>query len=134
MKRIEIRSELEKLGHNVKYAEDVVDPNLPSPHSNIFFQEIVIMAEYDLIFNIVDSPGSIAEATLIALKPTLAQKAALFLDNSYSEGLTAEACRAAKIIGADFNTYEYPKDLQECNLLTFIIERVAKAQFVKLLS
>jgi hypothetical protein len=133
LKRIQIREELEKLGHNVKYAEDIVDPNLPSPQNNAFLQEIIIMAECDLIFNIVDSPGSITEAALIASRPTLAQKAALFMDSAYSTGLTAESCRAAEFMGAAFNMYEYPKDLQECNLLTFIVERVAKAQFVKLL-
>jgi hypothetical protein len=133
-KRIQIREELEKLGHNVKYAEDMVDPNLPSPQNNTFLQEIVIMAEHDLIFNLVDSPGSITEAALIASKPNLCQKASLFLDSQYSTGLTAESCRHAKNLGADFNTYTYPKDLVDCNLLTFILERVSKAQLVKLIS
>ena len=133
-KRIQIRSELENLGHNVKYAEDMVDPNLPSPQNNAFLQEIVIMAEYDLIFNIVDSPGSIAEAALIASRPNLAQKASLFLDSQFSAGLPAESCRAAQFLGADFNTYTYPNDLIDCNLLTFILDRVSKAQFVKLIS
>ena len=133
-KRIQIRAELEKLGHNVKYAEDVVDPNLPSPQNNAFLQEIVIMAEHDLIFNIVDSPGSITEAALIASKPSLCQKASLFLDSQYLTGLTAESCRHAQYLGADFNTYNYPEDLVDCNLLTFVIERVSKAQLVKLIS
>ena len=68
-KRIQIRQELEKLGHNVKYAEDEVDPNLPSPQNNAFLQEIVIMREYDLIFNLVDTPGTINETGLIASRP-----------------------------------------------------------------
>ena len=133
-KRIQIRQRLEDLGHNVKYAEDMVDPNLPSPKNNAFLQEIVIMAEFDLIFNVVDSPGSITEAALIASKPNLSQKASLFLDSQFTGGLPAEACRAAQYLGADFNTYIYPTDLVDCNLLTFILERVSKAQFVKLIS
>lgn len=133
-KRIQIRLELEQLGHNVKYAEDLVDPNLPSPQNNAFLQEIVIMAEYDLIFNIVDSPGTNIEAGLIASRPNLAEKASLFLDSQFNAGLSAEACRAAQILGADFNTYSYPTDLVDCNLLTFILERVSKAQLVRLIS
>ncbi len=133
-KRIQIRQELENLGHNVKYAEDVVDPNLPSPQNNAFLQEIVIMAEFDIIFNIVDSPGSITELALIASKPTLSQKASLFLDSQFTGGLPASACEAAKFLGADYNTYNYPTDLVDCHLLTFILARVSKAQFVKLIS
>lgn len=133
-KRIQIRQELEALGHVVNYAEDLVDPNLPSPQNNAFLQEIVIMAEYDLIFNIVDSPGSNVELGLIAARPNLAQKASLFLDSQFNTGLSAEACRAAQFFGADFNNYIYPTDLVDCNLLTFILDRVAKAQFVKLIS
>lgn len=133
-KRLQIREELENLGHNVKYAEDEVDPNLPSPQNNAFLQEIVIMREYDLIFNLVDTPGTISETGLIASRPDLSQKASLFLDSQFIRGLTAESCRAAEIFGADFNTYEYPRDLVECNLLTFILERVSKAQFVKFMS
>lgn len=133
-KRIQIRQELEKLGHNVKYAEDIVDPNLPSPQNNAFLQEIVIMAEYDLVFVIVDSPGSNVEAGLIASRQNLSQKASLFLDSQFIAGLAADACRAAQFLGADFNTYTYPNDLVDCNLLTFILERVSKAQFVKLIS
>lgn len=133
-KRIQIRKVLESLGHNVKYAEELVDPDLPSPHNNAFLQEIVIMAEYDLIFVIVDSPGSITEAALIASRPILAQKASLFLDRTYSSGITAEACRAAVLHGADFNYYDYPTDLVDCNLLTFILNWVSKAQFVKMIT
>jgi len=133
-KRIQIRQELENLGHNVKYAEDVVDPNLPSPQNNAYLQEIVIMAEYDLIFNIVDSPGSIAEAGLIASRQNLSQKASLFLDSQFNAGFPAETCRHAQFLGADFNTYTYPTDLVDCNLLTFILARVSKAQLVKLIS
>ena len=132
-KRIQIREKLEDLGHYVKYAEDLVDPNLPSQQSNAFLQELVIMPEYDLIINIVDSPGSIVEATAISMKPDLAQKATLFMDSEYLGGLVAETCQFAELAGADFNTYDYPNDLIECHLLGFVEERVRKVQFVKMI-
>jgi len=132
-KRIEIRGKLEGLGHHVKYAEDLVDHNLDGPAGNMFFQELVIMKEYDLIVTIVDSPGSIAEATAIALKPALAQKASLFLDSDFVNGLVGAACRNAKDIGAHFETYTYPTDLDDCHLFGYILDRVSKLQKVKYL-
>lgn len=134
LKRIQIREALETLGHFVRYAEDLVDPNLPSPQNNAVLQEIVIMPEYDLIVNIVDSPGSIGEAFLIASKASLSQKATLFMDESYTDGLPAEACRLAATLGANFETFKYPDDLVQCHLLGFVKERVEKTQFAKFFS
>ncbi len=91
------------------------------------------MREYDLIVTIVDSPGSIAEATAIALKPHLAQKSSLFLDGAYVGGLVGEACKNAEDIGAHFKTYSYPGDLDNCHLLGFILERIEKIQKLKYL-
>jgi hypothetical protein len=132
-KRIEIRAKLEALGHEVKYAEDLVDPGLSGAAGNKFFQELVIMAEYDLIVTIVDSPGSIAEATAMALKPHLAQKASLFLDGAYSTGLVHDTCKNAEDLGAHFQTYLYPDDLDMCHLFGFISARVEKIQKMKYL-
>lgn len=133
-KRIEIRDELEKLGHNVKYAEDIVDPNLSGPASNATLQEIAIMKEYDFIVVIVDSPGSHVEVTLISIKPSIAQKSSLFLDSDHSQGLVAEACRLAEIGGAKFSTYQYPNDLTECHLLGAIKHRAQEIQTIIYLS
>jgi hypothetical protein len=72
-KREEIRAALEAEGHHVNYAEDLVDPSMKGPGGNEFFQELLIMPEYDLIVAIVDSPGSTVEATAISMSPLLAQ-------------------------------------------------------------
>ena len=132
-KRIEIRNELEALGHFVRYAEDLVDPQLSGSAGNAFFQELVIMQEYDLIVTIVETPGSIVEATTIALNPKLAQKSALFLDEGHLCGLPAQACRNAEDMGAYFATYEYPIDLDECHLFGHVLDRVQKTQKIKYL-
>ena len=133
-KRAEIRQKLEAQGHHVKYAEDLVDPSLGAATGNPFFQELVLMREYDLIVTIVDQPGSIAEATVIALKPDLAQKSALFLDSAYLGGLVGQACVSAQNIGAHFSTYDYPVDLDACHLFGKIEERVERVQMIKYLS
>lgn len=134
LKRMQIREELETLGHHVRYAEDLVNPDLPGQIGNAFLQEIVIMNEYDLIVTLVGSPGSIAEATAISMKPTLAQKASLFVDFEHREGLVAGACNLAKQLGADYRTYQYPEDLVDCHLLGFVKEKIKNVQIVKYLS
>lgn len=133
-KRREIRQELEAKGHNVRYAEELVVPNLPDPEHNAFIQELVIMQEYDLIVNLVDSPGSISEATMIAMKPKLASKAALFIDEAHSGGLVAQACSTAKALGAYTHHYTYPGDLIDCHLLTHITRRAAQIRLAKYLA
>lgn len=133
-KRIEIRYVLEEIGHNVSYAEDIVDPSLSGPANNAILQEIAFMKEYDFVVVLIDSPGSIAEASLISVHPPIAQKASLFLDSDYSEGLVAETCKLSETIGAKFRMYKYPNDLTECNLLGFIKQRTQEIQTVKYLS
>jgi hypothetical protein len=132
-KRKEIRAKLESLGHHVKYAEDLVDPHLSGPTGNAFFQELVIMKEYDLIVTIVDSPGTIAEATAISLTPSIALKSSLFLDGAYVGGLVEQTCRNAEDIGAHFKTYVYPDDLDNCHLYGYVLDRVSKIQKMKYL-
>lgn len=128
LKRAQIKEELESLGHNVKYAEDLVAPGI-----NAFLQEILIMREYDLIVTLVGSPGSNAEVGIIASRPEIAEKAQLFMDATHTEGLVAEACRNAQAWGAYYKEYEYPKDLVECHLLGFTLERVSSTQAKKYL-
>lgn len=134
LKRKQIRCELETLGHHVRYAEDLVDPDLPGATCNVFLQEIVIMTEYDLIVTLVDSPGSIAEAIAITMNPALAQKASLFVDFDHRGGLVANACDLAKKLGADYRNYQYPEDLVDCHLLGFVKEKIENVQLVKYLS
>lgn len=127
LKRAQIKEELALLGHNVQYAEDLVDPSL----GNMVFQEQIIMRDYDLIITLVGSPGSLIETAVISQKAELAQKSQLFLDSRHTDGLAAEACRLARDMGAFFKEYEYPKDLVECHLLGFAKDRVRKAQLVR---
>lgn len=132
-KRIEIRENLEALGHNVKYAEELVDPNIDGAGSNMFFQELVIMKEYDLIVILLGSPGANSEATVIAVRPDLAPKAALYMDSDHQGGFVGEACRNASDFGAEFHTYNYPADLDLCHLMGFVKNRVSIIQKIKYL-
>lgn len=130
-KRVEIRAKLEHLGHDVKYAEELVDPTLPGVSGNAFLQELLIMSEYDMIVTLVESPGSLIEASVIASKPLLAAKASLFIDDDFKGGLAAQACEFAEVMGAHYQTYQYPIDLDACHLYGFIESRVNKFQTIK---
>ena len=132
-KRIDIRNALESLGHEVRYAEELVDTSISGSAGNAFFQELLIMKEFDFIAVIVDSPGSITEATAISLKPDLALKASLFLDSAYIAGLVGQACQNAADVGAHFTTYVYPNDLDACNLLGHVLGRASQIQKSKYL-
>lgn len=133
-KRIQIREHLEADGHIVAYAEDLVDPSIGVPGGDAFFQELVIMREYDMIVNIVDQPGSIVEATMIAMKTHLAAKSMLFQDAAYAGGLVAQACNSARDLGAHLQSFQYPQDLDECHLLGHVANRVRLVQKMKYLA
>lgn len=133
-KRIQIRDELISRGHNAKYAEELVDQTLAGPDGNAVFQELLIMDSYDLVVNVVDSPGSIVEATMISVHPAIAQKASLFLDGNYVGGLVHSMCLRAEELGSYFQTYVYPTDLDDCHLLGFVLDRVRITQKKKYLS
>lgn len=130
LKRIQIRERLEAEGHNVNYAEDLYDSSLPHPYDNAVYQEILMMKECDLIITLVESPGSITEATLICKDQSFSFKSALFMDRDFREGLAAEACRLAETAGATFQYYDYPADLVECHLLGHVKEKVRRVQLV----
>lgn len=130
VKRKQIRDELDKLGHNSKYAEELVDPSL----GNMLMQEELIMREYDMVIILVGSPGSIIETGFIARNPQIAQKSQLFMDSAHTAGLVAEGCRLAGEMGAYFREYTYPTDLVDCHLLRFVKDRVSAAQKIRYLT
>lgn len=134
-KRSEIRAQLEAEGHNVKFAEDLVDIDLPHPMNNSVLQEIAILHQYDLVVVLIESPGSILEATIVGTNPDLARKSSLFIDQDFRGGLVGGGLiDLAGRLGADANTFEYPKDLVECHLLGKVREKVQTTKLVKYLS
>ena len=132
-KRIEIRAALESLGHEVKYAEDIVDSSIDGPGANPFFQEMVIMEDFDFIVTLVESPGSNIETGVIASKPNLARKASLYIDETFNEGLAWRACQFVEEMGGHVHQFTYPQDLTECHLLGRIKRRASTIQMWKYL-
>ena len=134
LKRQQIKNELLSAGHNVNYAEDVVDPGLSAPINNAALQEIILMEAYDLIVVLVGSPGANAETGMISARPKLAAKASLFIDDRHLNGLVASCCQLAVLSGGAYESYKYPQDLTECHLLGKVKDEVTKTQIKKYLS
>lgn len=134
-KRIEIRNRLEELDHYVRYAEDLVDADLPAPFDDILEQEVLLMSDYDMVVTLVDTAGTIAEAMEISKRPAIAPKASLFIDKNYKDGLVAnKLSTGATALGADVSTFIYPDDLRACHLLGAVLNKVSKIQRAKYLS
>lgn len=132
-KRIEIREALEDLGHEVKYAEDVVDSSIEGPTVNPFFQEMVIMEDFDFIVTLLDSPGTNIETGVIASKLNLARKASLYIDKQYNTGLAWHACKQIEALGGHMHPFTYPEDLTDCHLLGHVKDRASTIQMWKYL-
>lgn len=134
-KRIEIRTELRKDGHRVDFAEDIIDPTLPPPMADPFFQGQLLLTEYDLVFVLVYTPGSLTEAGMIAVRGDWAAKAHFFICSDLTEGYPYQACKhAEQTYHAGLTTYRYPTDITDCNLLKAIRLTVLNTQKVKFLN
>jgi hypothetical protein len=133
IKRQEIRVALENDGHFVQYGEEVIDPSLPPPADNPLFQEFLAIQEFDVVVILVQSPGTIAESTLLALRPEIAPKAHLFMRDEHRGGFVWQACKLAEQFNAVFAEFTFPADLVECHLLTKVRDRLIKMQVAKML-
>ena len=133
-KRIQIRNHLISEGHTAVFPEDIVDPNAAPPMNNPAIAESLLMREYDVIINIVETPGSIAEAGKISEHSALAAKSLLFICDQYCTGFPYAACQQAKQIGAELSTFSYPNDVTQCHLLTKVCDMINKIQLVKFYS
>ena len=134
-KRLEIAEYLRAKGHNVIFPENMIAPNSPPiDKADIPLMEMALMKEYDLIVNLVDTPGTNAEATMIMMKPDFARKSTMFICDEHRGGLVYGVCKLANTMGADLTEYKYPSDLVECHLLTKIAEKVRAIQIAAFLS
>jgi hypothetical protein len=127
-KRKDIRQELIDLGHDARFAEELVDPSLPEPFDSAFYQEQLLQREADLIICIVESPGSKVEFGAIYKEVDVLKKTTIFLDENYIAGLVGDACRDSEYNGAKLKLFQYPRDIDECNLLGFALKSVGLAQ------
>lgn len=133
-KRVQIRNHLLADGHDVRFPEDLVNPNLPAPANNPILQEILLSKAYDVIVHLVQSPGTQIELGVFCTREDVCRKLQLFICKDYTGGLSYKACQMGQEFGAALSEYTYPTDLVDCHLLTAIAESVTKIQMAKYLN
>ena len=103
-----------------------VDPLI----ENEFVWEQMLVHKYDMVVNLVGSPGTISEISLFMSKE-LAQKASLFFNESHKSGLSFKQAEVIEALGGNLDTYVYPDDLASCNLMKQIREKVKAVRIAK---
>jgi hypothetical protein len=133
-KRRAIRLNLENAGHRVDYPEEIIDRNLPEPALNPALQELLIAREYDLIVNLVETPGTIFEAGMFATKPDIASKSILFICEEFRDGLPYKGCQQYKTLEGQLFEFKYPDDIVACHLVGKVAEQISRIQIGRYLS
>ncbi|MEX0289945.1 MAG: hypothetical protein AB3N14_12625 [Flavobacteriaceae bacterium] len=133
-KRIEIRDRLREEGHNVFFAEELVEEGLSGKLGNMMTQEELLLMECDLVVALVESKGTLVELGVITSKESYSKKAHCFLDKDHCAGLAHQACENAKAKGAFYTNYKHPEDLDLCHLLGYIRDSVEETQLAKYIS
>ena len=133
-KRIEIRDWLLSEGHTATFPEDIYDASSTGAMANVAFQEIAMMRNYDMIVALIEAPGSLTELGYLAGDPEIAQKTHVFLDQKYLKGFAFQAAESIQLLKGEFDSYEYPKDITECNLRTKVTNTVETLAIAKYLT
>jgi len=131
-KRNEIRDALQSDGHTAVFPEDLGSIPDPALNGNAWLWERQLVLDYDMVVNLVASPGTIAELPLFEHTPITA-KAAFFFDEAQQGGLTFQYAQTLEARGATLHTYKYPDDLTMCCLLKHIRQMVWKIRVAKFL-
>jgi hypothetical protein len=130
LKRKEIRKRLLDEGHSVAFGEEVVDPSLPAHVADPLLQEIVAMRAADLIIVLVQSPGSIAEATIITGKRELCPKAGFYCFDEHKAGIVVQHLQFMARYGVTCDLVSLAA-VQACHLTKAIIDKVQAVQVGK---
>jgi hypothetical protein len=112
------------------FPEDLVKGSIDPAVENAYLFEEYLVRRYDMVVNLVGTPGAITELSLF-MRDNLASKAALYFNNAHLAGLTyAQGC-VLRDLGATLETYTYPVDLTACNLMTTVRVKVRAVQLAK---
>jgi hypothetical protein len=87
----------------------------------------------DFVLVIQSSPGSVAEVhDLAGLVKEVGRKMLIFVDDRHQDGYSFKgALRELKTLYNNVETYKYPKDINECNLVAAVMKKVRMLQAAK---
>lgn len=128
-KRVEILNELRENGHDSFFSEEESGNINENQHFTVKSLEYIQSLSSDLIINLRSSPGSIAEAHDFSEHKEIASKMVIFADKETKGSYSTEgALKEMEHLYRRIHFFEYPKDINECNLLSEIMEIVSTMQ------
>lgn len=132
-KRLEIRTQLERLGHEAYFSEDVWKPDiLRKSGLNLSVAEFIQAKAYDYIICLMDSPGAIGEVHDFARTESLAHKMMVCVDISNKEGYSAHGIlNIFEGCNGKIDWFERPVDIADCHLMTRILSQLQKVREAK---
>ena len=131
-KRLQIRGQLRSIGIAALFSEEInVVGNYPelSAKANEMCQALAA----DFIIVIQSSPGSTAEVHDFAgFIEDIGRKMLIFIDERAQDGYSfTGALRELKVRYNCVETFSYPKDIEECNLMQAVQDKVRMLQLTK---
>jgi hypothetical protein len=129
-KRVQIRDELRRRGHAAVFSEEL-EGGGPDSLSQKGIEFLQAQAA-DLIVVMQASYGSVAEVHDFAEHRVINFKMLIFIDERAADGYSYRGALAElKILYNNVETYKYPDDITQCNLLKKVVEKVDVLQMVK---
>lgn len=129
-KRVQIRDELRRRGHAAFFSEDL-EGTAPDSLSQKGIEFLQAQAA-DLIVVMQVSYGSVAEVHDFAEHRVINYKFLIFIDEKATDGYSYRGALAElKTLYNNVETYKYPEDIVQCNLLKKVVEKVNVLQMVK---
>lgn len=129
-KRVKICNKLRELGHDALFSEDL--PSLPEKSQKVV--ELAQAQAADFIIVIEASHGSVGEVHDFAAYDDIIPKMLIFIDVQVTGGYNYRILGPYKTLYNNVETFRYPEDIDECHLLTKILERVKALQQTKWLA
>lgn len=121
-KRIEIRDELMKLGHNARFSEDIraqTDELSLSEKAREFAQA---RAAHLIVILVEDAPGALAEAHDFGNDPEIAHKVCVMFPQKYRQGYSAQGAMKDLSDGYGGVYWYEEEDLEICKVRTRAVE------------
>jgi len=127
-KRVAIRDELRRRGHAAVFSEEISGPAGLSQKMIEFLQA----QKADFIVVMQASYGAVAEVHDFAEFRVISAKMLIFVDEKAADGYSYRGALAElKTLYNNVETYKYPDDIAQCNLLTKVMAKVDVMQMVK---
>jgi hypothetical protein len=127
-KRLEIRDELRRLGHQADFSEEILTPDVVSSGGlNPSIEELLQAVGYECIICLMATPGSIGEVHDFAHIPRIAVKMTVCVDEAHRKGYSARgALRILEGHNGKVLWYKSPTDLRNCSLASRVLDLVEK--------